>query len=168
MAEIKKCSLEGIIIMEIEKSSVTESNRPCNEPEVIRGQSNRFPSSTPVMGCSLGPDEHLIMKLVHEEVDEIGDKVKELKEASKLGSAKEDVVKYIYKGLDRMGMVMVDVEEASGDAKEDEGPTSGGCTSYIPQESGWPEEEISLEPPSGQVGGTGSSMEVMVNSEGGG
>ena len=38
MVEIKECSLEGIIIMEIEKlkSSVTESNRPINEPQVNR------------------------------------------------------------------------------------------------------------------------------------
>ena len=41
MAEIKTCSLEGIIIVEIEKlkNMVTGSNRPSNEPGVIRGQS---------------------------------------------------------------------------------------------------------------------------------
>ena len=52
MVEIKECSLEGIIIMEIEnqKSIITESNRLSNEPGVIRGQSNGSPISTPVMG----------------------------------------------------------------------------------------------------------------------
>ena len=50
---------------------------------------------------------------------------------SKLGSAKEDGLEYIDKGLDRM-----DRDEAVGDtndAKEDE-----SCTSSKTQESGWP------------------------------
>ena len=85
------------------------------------------------------------MKIVHEEVAEIGEKVEELKQASKSGSAKEDVVKYIYKGLERMDQVMIDVEDATGDG----GPTSGDCTSSKTQESGWPGEAIYLEPPSG-------------------
>ena len=55
------------------------------------------------------------------------------------------------------------MKEATGDAKEDAGPTSDGCKNSITQESRLPEEDISLEPPSVQVGWTGSSMEVMFN-----
>ena len=58
---------------------------------------------------------------------------------------------------------MLDVDQATGDVKEDGGPTSGGCKSSITQESGWPGEETSVKPPSGQVGRTGSSMEFMIN-----
>ena len=135
MAEINECSLEGIIIMEIEKRSVTESNRPCNEPEVIRGESKRSPSSIPVMGCYWGQDEHLTKKMVHEGEDEFGDKVEDMDNVSKLGSANEDKLEYINKGLDKMDKVMMEREEADGDTKD--AMEDKSCTSSKTQESGW-------------------------------
>ena len=111
--------VEGIIIMEIgkQKSVVTKSNRLSNEPGVIRGWSNGSPSSTLVMGCSWGQDEHPTKKVVHEKGDEICDNAKVMNNVSKLGSAKEDGLQYIDKGLDRMDEVM-ERDEAVGDTND--------------------------------------------------
>ena len=85
---------------------------------------------------------------------------------SKLGSDKEDEQEYIYKEMDIGAEVMLNKEEADGgikDAKDDK-----SCTGFKTQESGWPGGAISFEPPSGQVGGMSSSVEVMVSLEEGG
>ena len=83
--------------MDIEKlmSRVTGSNRSSNEPEVIRGQSNRSPSSSPVMGGSWEQGENPKKKMVHEGKDETSDKFEIMDEVSKLGIAKEDEQEYI-------------------------------------------------------------------------
>ena len=53
LKEIEECGLQGTIIMEMEKRkscvNITRSNRPSNEPGVVRGQSNGSSSSTSVM-----------------------------------------------------------------------------------------------------------------------
>ena len=84
-----------------------------------------------------------------------------MEEVTKLGIVEEDEQKYITKEVDRMAQMVLNKEESdreTRDAKDDDSDTISNT-----QESGWPEEEISLEPPSGQVG----VMRVMVSLEGG-
>ena len=84
-----------------------------------------------------------------------------MEEVTKLGIVEEDEQKYINKEVDRMAKMVLNKEELNGearDANDDDGDTISES-----QESGEPEDEISLEPLTGQVGG----MRVMVSLEGG-
>ena len=94
--------------------------------------------------------------MVHEGKDETSDKFEIMDDVRKLGSAMEDEQEYIYKELDIGAEVMLNKEEADGDIKDAKDDES--CTAV--EQFLW---NHLLE-----VGGKGSSVEVMMSLEGGG
>ena len=114
--------------MEKRKScvTITGSNRPSNEPGVVKAQSNGSSSSTPVMEYCWRQGEHPKKKLVHEGKDETNDKFEHLEEVSKLGIMEEDEQKYINREVDEMARMVLNKEESdreARDAKDDESDT---------------------------------------------
>ena len=56
------------------EQDTTRSNRPSNVHRVMTGQSNGSPINVQVMGCYWRRDDNLLLKSVHEGVDENGGK----------------------------------------------------------------------------------------------